>query len=77
MGHTHLTHSFLLKGESPPFCVGCDKGFTIKHILTECVEFREQRERYLRSRHLKVIFDLIDPKKVISFLKETGLYKLI
>ena len=77
IGHTHLTHSFLLKGEPPPLCVGCDKSFTIKHILTECVEFREQRERCLRSRDLKIIFDLVDPRKIISFLKETGLYKLV
>ena len=77
IGHTHLTHSFLLKGEPPPLCVGCDKSFTIKHILTECVEFREQRERCLRSRDLKIIFDLVDPRRIISFLKETGLYKLV
>ena len=41
--HTHLTYTFLLKEEPPPFCVGCDKNFTIKHILIDCVEFVEQR----------------------------------
>ena len=77
LGHSHLTHSFLLKGEPPPLCVGCDKCFTIKHILTECVEFTEQREKYLRSKHLREIFQLVDPRRIIGFLRETGLYKQI
>ena len=77
IGHTHLTHSFLLKGEPPPFCVGCHKNLTIRHVLTECVEFHEEREKFFRSNDLKIIFDLVDPRKVISFLKETHLYKLL
>ena len=24
IGHTHLTHCFLLKGEDPPQCIACD-----------------------------------------------------
>ena len=50
---------------------------TIKHILTECVEFTEQREKFLRTRDIKIMFELLEPKKLISFLKETGLYKLL
>ena len=30
-GHSFLTHSFLLKGEEPPMCIGCDKRLTIEH----------------------------------------------
>ena len=77
LGHSHLTHSFLLKGEPPPLCVGCDKCLTIKHILTECVEFNDQREKYLRSKHLREIFQLVDPRRIIGFLRETRLYKQI
>ena len=25
IGHSFITHSFLLKGEEPPMCIGCDK----------------------------------------------------
>ena len=28
IGHSFLTHSFLLKGEEPPMCIRCDKCFT-------------------------------------------------
>ena len=33
IGHAFLTRSFLLKGEEPPVCIGCDKRLTIQHIL--------------------------------------------
>ena len=33
IGHSFITHSFLLKGEEPPVCIGCDKRLTIEHIL--------------------------------------------
>ena len=32
IGHSFLTHSFSLKGEEPPVCIGCDKRLTIEHI---------------------------------------------
>ena len=33
IGHSFITHSFLLKGEELPMCFGCDKRLTIEHIL--------------------------------------------
>ena len=77
IGHTQLTHSFLLKEENPPFCIRCNKNLTIKHILTECIEFKNQKEKLFKSNNLKTIIDLENPKKIINFLKETGLYNLI
>ena len=32
IGHTHLTHCFLLRGEDPPQCIACDCHLTVKHI---------------------------------------------
>ena len=31
IGHSFITHSYLLKGEEQPTCVPCDTPFTIKH----------------------------------------------
>ena len=39
MGHSFITHSFLLKGEEPPMCIGCDELLTIKRILLTCSDF--------------------------------------
>ena len=42
IGHSFLTDSFLLKGEEPPVCIGCDKRLTIDYrayILLTCSDF--------------------------------------
>ena len=31
--HSFIAHSFLLKGEEPLMCIGCDELLTIVHIL--------------------------------------------
>ena len=35
LGHTRVTHSYLLQGEEQPQCVGCDAPFTVRHFLLE------------------------------------------
>ncbi|XP_076046503.1 uncharacterized protein LOC143028389 [Oratosquilla oratoria] len=50
IGHTHLTHSFLMTGgdeRQVPFCRTCQAHITVQHFLTECICF--QRER--RANH--------------------------
>ena len=48
IGHSFITHSFLLKGEEPPMYIGCDKHLTIEHILLTCSDFIEIREPLYR-----------------------------
>ena len=36
IGHSRLTHSYLLSGEDQPICTSCDALLTVKHILTFC-----------------------------------------
>ena len=39
LGHSYLTHSYLLKGEPPPECVTCNCRLNISHILVDCIEY--------------------------------------
>ena len=39
LGHTGVTHLYLLLGEEQPKCVGCDAQFTVRHFLLECGDF--------------------------------------
>ena len=39
IGHTHLTHSYILKKDSPPPCEHCQCILTVRHILVECNHF--------------------------------------
>ena len=59
-----ITHSFLLKGEEPPMCIGCDKRLTIKHILLTCSDFIEIRESHFTAKSLHMLFKDISSKKI-------------
>ena len=39
IGHSYLTHFFILRKEEAPVCVACDAVITVKHILIECADF--------------------------------------
>ena len=57
IGHSYLTHSFILSAEDPPVCVACDCRLTVKHILLECADFREKkRTKYFNLDSLYTLF---------------------
>ena len=74
IGHSFITHSYLLKGEEQPTCVPCDTPFTIKHILLHCVDFQNSRDKYFKVNTLKELFETIEIPKIFNFLKEIGLF---
>ena len=77
IGHTYITHSFLLKGEPMPQCIPCHCPLTVKHILLDCVDFALIRQKYFQVTSMKELFDKVDPSHIIAFIKEIGLfYKL-
>ena len=39
IGHTHLTHSYILRKDSPPQCDHCQCILTVRHSLVECNQF--------------------------------------
>ena len=53
LGHTRVTHSFLLQGEEQPQCVGCDAPFTVCHFLLECGDFVQIRNNCLHADNMK------------------------
>ena len=36
IGHSKLTHTYLLKGEQQPKCIFCDCPLILHHIFLEC-----------------------------------------
>ena len=66
IGHTRLTHSFLLKGEPPPECTTCECQLTIQHILVDCIEYDFIRpELFGNNTTLKDIFDNVSSDDII------------
>ena len=74
IGHSFLTHSFLLKGEEQPLCIGCDKRLTVEHILLTCSDFIEIRESHFTAKSLRMLFQDILPEKIFNFLKEINIF---
>ena len=77
IGHTHLTHSYLLKGEEPPQCVPCQCPLTVKHILLECVDTELIRERFYSTNSLQYLFNHVGGSAVLEFLKEINICHLL
>jgi ribonuclease HI len=74
IGHTYLTHSYLLKRENHPDCIACKCPQTVQHILIYCPSYTYIRQKYFNTTSLQELFSKIQPKHIISFLKEANLY---
>ena len=79
IGHTHATHSYLMKsGEErqAPLCNSCRVGLTIEHILTACPAFdSERRAVSLHGRSMsEVLGNDCSIGGLLLFLRNTGFY---
>ena len=73
--HTFSSDSFLLKGEPPPECIPCNCPLTIKHLLIECVDFSDVRQRFYRVPSLQDLLKTVKPEVILEFLKASALYR--
>ena len=74
IGHTYLTHAYLLKSENSPQCIPCDCDLTVKHILLECIEYMHVRQRYFSAPDLRTLYHDVKVSKILAFLKEVDLF---
>ena len=44
IGHSFLTHFYLLKGEEQPVCIPCNEVLSGEHIFTKCEDLQEYRD---------------------------------
>ncbi len=74
LGHTYLTHSYILKGEDPPECIACNEPFTVKHFMLECFDLQPTRNHYYVVQDMRELFDTVNITNIIDFLKEANIY---
>ena len=74
IGHSYLTHSFILRKEAAPVCVACNTVMTVKHILTECADLLKVRKKYFEERSLYSLFLNMIPEIIFDFLQEIGVF---
>ena len=77
IGHTRLTNSYLLKGESRPVCEACHSSLTVKHFLVDCIRYSAARQRYFGLDTLKDIFENVASRNIIGYVKDIGFYNRI
>jgi len=76
IGHTRLMHSFLLSGDGwHTECGTCQCPLTVKHILVECVDLNDVRNKHFVASSIKDAFDNVEPQKIVDFIKETRFHK--
>ena len=75
IGHTYLTHAYLLHGDERPYCIPCDCAVTVSHILVDCNEYSHIRQKFYAAPDLKILFEQTDPSLILGFLKESKLYR--
>ena len=74
IGHTQVTHSYLLKRDVQPECVFCQEPFTVKHFLLDCVDLALVRARHFSAQSMRELFNSTPYDSILAFLKEAGLY---
>ncbi|GBN55811.1 hypothetical protein AVEN_167975-1, partial [Araneus ventricosus] len=71
IGHTRVTHKYLLFGERTPMCPTCNVELTVCHILIECSNFNLHRIHFFNSSFL-TLSELLGEKhhpNIFNFLK--------
>ena len=79
IGHTRLTHGYLMAKEEAPICEVCGVRLTVKHILSECLKYEQDRQRIGIDASLDTSLgpETVDNIKMLDFLKSTNLFNSI
>ena len=73
IGHTRLTHSYLLNREDQPYCIGYDAPIKVKHFLLDCADFDLERRSLFQANSLKDLFKYVSVENILSFLTNVNL----
>ena len=71
IGHTRLTHSYLMDNSERPFCAECNTRLSMKHIMVECSWFKQERGNLLNGTTISDIYGNSD-RAIIDFARQCG-----
>ena len=73
IGHTYMTHSYILKKDPPPQCEHCQCILTVRHILVECNHLAQTRNDIFGRCGVVESFQF-HPELILNFLKDSEFY---
>ena len=72
IGHTRISHGYLMTRGRPPECCGTE--LTVEHFMIKCKKYEDLRKKYGLPEDLTVLLGPECPKeKIIAYLTETSL----
>ncbi|XP_056647604.1 uncharacterized protein LOC130452381 [Diorhabda sublineata] len=75
IGHSRLTHGYLMTTTARPFCSSCNSYLTMKHILTECRKYTVERQQFRLSQNYNEVLNNSEQiTSLLQFLKDVQLY---
>lgn len=79
IGHTKLTHKYLLEKEEAPKCPRCYQPVTIKHIIADCIGYEPERKKNNIPPNVREALADDDEaaKNILQFFNEANLSTLI
>jgi len=79
IGHTRLTHEYLMNKGNPSICQTCGTKITTKHIFEECRMYIKQRQDLNISYQIEASLgpNSDNETDTIEFFKVTKLLKLL
>jgi hypothetical protein len=77
IGHTSLTHQYLMKKEDPPLCTSCGTTLSIKHIITEYLSYETDRQEAGISNILSEALRPDNIRLIITFITKSNLINSI
>ena len=75
IGHTRLTHGWLMAGDARSLCEDCGEPLTVAHVLVDCAALAAKRARHLRPPYTleSVLGEGCDVAGLVCFLREADL----
>jgi hypothetical protein len=69
VGHTYLTHSYLLRRETPPECDFYHVRLTVEHLLLSCCKYNQFRRKFYDVNSLQELFESVKPELLVAYVK--------
>jgi len=67
VGHTHLTHSFLITKEPASLCDTCNVNLSINHIITRCPKYSAARTIFKNTSSLQLALSKENTEAIYNF----------
>ena len=75
IGHSKLTHTYLLQGEKQPGCIFCDCPLTVYHIFWDCLYlFPARRVLFTNVQSMQGLFTKVNINDIMQFWQECDFY---